>query len=265
MKENFIENYTKIKRWFWYLPIWQRTILTSLIGSTGGAYFLGFVNKYALYYHAFKQGFRIPVEGVEYLDFTVGLMSFIIILSSTLGIVLVHNFLLFFVYHFNGFFDNLNHSLIKLVRNLLKVGFVSSLLLIFLGVYFISLQEDFFVVFGKAIIYPCIIMLFLTASILFSKNVEHQRFFSLGVVVIVVIISTLFLFNQNFYTTFLNRIKFGGRVKLEVEYRKADNTGEVTKGELLIRTNSSIIIERKLTGDFEEIPTIRISKLVFEK
>ncbi len=87
--------YTLLKDWFWALPMWKRTILTSIIGAAGGSSVIGFFNKYALYYHSIVEGFRVPVEGVEYLSLAVTLFSFAIILTSIIGTIIIYNILSF--------------------------------------------------------------------------------------------------------------------------------------------------------------------------
>ncbi len=84
------EYYIYLKTWFWALPVWKRAILSSIIGAIGGSSIIGFFNTYALYYHALCQGFRVPIEGVEYINLAVSLMSFAIIIVSVLGTIILY-------------------------------------------------------------------------------------------------------------------------------------------------------------------------------
>ena len=64
------------------LTRWQKVLLVSITRITGSAIFIGWANSYALYYYAIRNGFRVPLESVEYLGFTVSLISFLIFFTS---------------------------------------------------------------------------------------------------------------------------------------------------------------------------------------
>ncbi|WP_046759353.1 hypothetical protein [Kordia jejudonensis] len=90
---NFVETvknkYEYLKELFWALPVLQRVFLSSIIGAIAGGSIIRFLNTYALYYHAIRQGFRVPVEGVEYINLAISMVSFgIIIVSITCTILL---------------------------------------------------------------------------------------------------------------------------------------------------------------------------------
>lgn len=73
-----------LKDAFYALSFWKRAIISSFLGAVAGSSFLGFINRYALYWYAYTRGCRVPVEGVPYLDLAVSLLSFALLLV-TLG------------------------------------------------------------------------------------------------------------------------------------------------------------------------------------
>ncbi|EDP96524.1 hypothetical protein U8527_10440 [Kordia algicida OT-1] len=105
---NFIQSiknkYESVKIWFWALPVWKRVILSSLIGAVAGGSTIRFLNTYALYYHAIRQGFRVPIEGVEYINLAIGLVSFGIIIVSLLCTVILYLLFKLLAYLFNKWF-----------------------------------------------------------------------------------------------------------------------------------------------------------------
>lgn len=283
--------------------MWKRAILTSIIGATGGSSIIGFFNKYALYYHATVEGFRVPMEGVEYLSLAISLFSFAIILTSILGTILFFNLLIA-----NA---KLGSNIIKLMssksinNNLAAAIFVGQIIfLVGSLVYTIDLSDikyDRLLKLGSAAagflaIIAGVLTIFLKLTIkrkskkldsniqakdlfrtfisfsdkiiennLFEKVLNHSMLKKATLVFVLMCIVglTTLLFNQSVYTQFLNTIKYGGGLAIEVEYRKADNTEDTIEGSLLIRTNSSLTL-RNIKGEIEEIPNERISKIIWQ-
>lgn len=302
------EAYLISQKWFWALPLWKRTILTSIIGALGGSSLIGFINKYALYYHAICQGIRIPVEGVEYLDLAVTLLSFSILLSSIFGTIITYNLLnlasdflvkttvpsgnLKMKRIFNIIYRTIILSLAiklfltaKISETIIKIA--SSIL------SNSSVEAPYFhIASGVSIILlsTIIFYLILTSRTKASKirivkendvpakkelkqkpqdnspkKAQEVKVATLSIVALGIFSISLSLFNQKIYGSFLHKIRYGGKVPIIIEYRKADNTEESISGRLLIRTNKSITVERYKTGNIEEVPSERVSKITFVK
>ena len=267
--------YNQAKIWFWALPVWKRAILSSLVGAFGGSSVIGFFNRYALYYHAVKQNFRVPVEGVEYLDLAVSIMSFAIITISIIGTIAVYSVLNFIADLFTRLIiRDKNKKAATVVKRIIVVlqsilgiaGFLSGGSSLFDSIT--SLLEFDSTASTKQFIYVLIylaipIVIFIVLGVMFAKKESARKQVTLILVLLGIFTITASLFNQTIYKKFLRQIQFGGELPIKVEYRAADNTQAFTSGLLLIRTNKSITIKNK--GNIEEIPNTRISKLIFEQ
>lgn len=277
--------YAFIKKWFWALPMWKRTILTSFIGAFAGSSVIGFLNKYALYYHALKQGFRIPVEGVEYLDLAVSLISFVIILISIIGTIIIYTIV-------DGihkvFFKRISDRRKRLKSMPLDPDFnvyiytwksmypLFLLFIFFFGImlylvfrFKIKMGTPFFPFYSIIIYFFSLTLLFFLVTMLISKEIvvsdSSRKLFTLTLITFSIVVISLSLFSQKLYSNFLATIHYGGRIPVVIEYRKADNTAASARGELLIRTSHSITILNTDTCAHEEIPAERVSKIGFIK
>ena len=267
MIEKIKRQYKFIKEWFWALPMWKRAIITSIIGAVGGSSIIGFFNKYALYYHAICQNFRVPVEGVEYLDLAITLVSFAFILTSIFGSIIVYAIINLIA----DFFAS------RIFNDLKKANKLKKILIYFQAVipalYIVSfLTKASFFDFDNeinldkstAIISIGIILIITTIGLIFSKkNKSKRQVFTLSVVLGGTILIITSLFNQNLYKLFLEKIKYGGEIPINIEYRKADNTETNVDGLLLIRTSKSITIKNLDSKNISEIPIERVSKIIF--
>ncbi|WP_236546617.1 hypothetical protein [Psychromonas sp. L1A2] len=69
-----------------------RYIFLSLLGTLGGATYVGKLSEYATYYYAWSNGFRVPAEGVPYLNLTVFGASFSIIILAIIAFTAIYFF-----------------------------------------------------------------------------------------------------------------------------------------------------------------------------
>jgi hypothetical protein len=260
---NFEKTYKKIKVWFLALNIVPRTIIQSLIGAFAGASVIHFFNTYALYFHAYYQGFRVPVEGVEYLDLAISLVSFIFILIS-LGSSIILYFILkrISTFFYNDWIRRVGDD--KSSQRLNKIfGKLQFIILIGLNIFIIWNG-----VLTEAIPYIIIINFILVILFLgmhFIQKDSSIKTIVLVITLVAIIAFTISLFYQPFYKKFLERIQYGGEISIEIEYRKADNTESNIKGLLLMRTNKGIILKDSISEDQFEIPIERVSKITFLK
>ncbi|GAB5400146.1 MAG: hypothetical protein Aureis2KO_17310 [Aureisphaera sp.] len=282
-----------IKEWFWALPLWKRAIFTSIIGIFGGSSVIGFLNKYALYLHAIRNNFRVPVEGVEYLDLSISLVSAAFLTISVIGTIIIYNLLRLLKYIFSKFRSHRINKVIKSFTKFREVsegmddedlmglrlknlrnsqkkmdfisnlfgsifgGFLTSVLLIIASYY--DNEENLY------LIYLLLISIIPLAIIIprLIKNEVVIKQVTLGIILIAVVGFSSLLFIKPVYNTFLSGIKYGGEILVKIEYRKADNTVGQTEGQLLIRTKNSITIRKSEEQVIEEIPTERISRVLF--
>lgn len=297
------EYYNWAKKWFWTLPIWKRSILSSFFGAISGSIFLSFINRYALYKYAFINEFRIPVEGAEYLDLSVALLSFAVLIISSIGAITIYygvvllskflNVLIKILSWVFGFISkrfkkkekekketNFKGCIKQVVIFIMLIGFLVfySLMEIieFIGVKLfggektvytfepITTEDDFIVnaIFLIATISLTIFLAFIVVDWL--KSEKLKRNFTYFFVGISILILTSSLFYQPFYSGFLSQIKYGGKVPITLEYRKADNTEDLITGELLLRSSEGIIL---VTNDsiIHEVPMERISRILMKK
>ena len=241
--------------WFWALGIWKRVILGSAIGGLTGSAVIGFFNKQALYYHAYYEEFRIPVEGVEYVNLAVSLISFIHIIFSVFGAVTIY-WVLTKVYNlFKDILESNNMSQRK--KNWIATAVVLITALITIPIL------GFF---DRQVIFMSSIFCTLAVTVIFFLRTKQKRKVGATVAVFIgIVFITGFLFYQPFYKGFLRTIKYGGEIPIEIQYRKADNTEVNLKGLLLIRTQKNITIKNEKTLNQEEVPMNRVSKIVFLK
>lgn len=256
--------------WFWTLPVWKRVVFSSIIGAFGGSSIVGFFNKYALYYHAFRQGFRIPVEGVEYVSLAVSLLSFAFIITSIIGTISIYYILNLLAYSFTNIFasaasEELKEKITKRVMVLqIILGGIGSFLGFTVKFWSIEIRKiEMAEVQPSLLAFLTVIFTVLFIGFILKSNDNHRKIFTLSVVFTGVLVITLSLFNQNVYKSFLKSIKYGGEIPVRIEYRKADDTATLISGNLLLKTNSTITLRNLVLGNVEEIPFERVSKITY--
>ena len=257
-------NYEALIKWFWLLPVWKRIILSSLLGSIGGASIIGILSSYSLYFYAFKNEFRIPTEGVEYIHLFIGILSFIIIFSS-ISISMITYYLTLPIGNFlskKGLtkekIATQNTSGISL--NFMIFSYIFIMILVS-SAHFSELPEEMPYLFSDRgylifIIVFSAFLFFLIAVRFFTKE-DNRKYISLISAIVIVLFFLISIFNQNNYKMILFKSKFGGEIPIEIEYRKADNTAALLKGNLLLRTREFLIIKKE--SDIFEIPMERVS------
>lgn len=262
MLEQIKQLYAFIKKWFWALPMWKRTILTSIIGAFAGSSVIGFLNRFALYYYALKQGFRIPVEGVEYLDLSISLVSFVIILISTIGTIFLYSYISKMVSNANFLFKRDSSFFIIEMLILLMTVYLFAFSLKYLGS---DISDETFKIIAFLFFSPILIAI----GVIYFYDVlvieKKRKVITLSIVLFLIAWILISLFNQKIYSSFLATIHYGGRIPVVIEYREADNTAASATGELLIRTSHSVTILNTDTCAHEEIPAERVSKIGFIK
>jgi len=234
---------------------------------------MAFVNSYALYYHAYCSGFRIPVEGVDYIDFAVALLSFGVLFISTLGSLSVLWLLKLIAQLVSSLVPRnrkKQRSLVFAITIAAQVVTGSTYFVKKLGTSTLVLDEiESPIKFTLVLISILATLLVLLRILLLIFGGEPESNYNLrkkiAVMVTIFGIVSLFalLFNQSVYSAFLRNIKYGGDIPVSVEYRKADNTESNVSGMLLIRTKESLTL--RVDSSIHEIPMNRISKIETQK
>ncbi|EAY24058.1 hypothetical protein, partial [Microscilla marina] len=206
--------------------------------------------------HAYYQGFRVPVEGVEYINIVVGLISFIDIIFSIFGSIAIYWLLTKNYNMVKGVLEEDSHRSQK-QKNLRAT------------IILISATMFSCLVFGfseSSIIITNTIFCIIAITVIYFLRTEVKRKIGAMIAVLLgIIIIICSLFYQPLYTNFLRTIKYGGEILIEIQYRKADNTEANLRGKLLIRTQKSITIKNEKTLSQEEVPMNRVSKITFLK
>ncbi|WP_046756626.1 hypothetical protein [Kordia jejudonensis] len=349
----FIKNLIKIKHWYLNESTLVKATISIVLSAIGGSSIFTLINNYALYYHAYRQGFRIPVEGVEYINLAISLLGICLVILSIVG-----SWILFYLlYGLNKFINTILKKKSLYLLSIIFVLAISITISIFLKVeneymnkkrneliniqieynkkedslikgfydeisntnYIPKIEDykikinfskdsathiDFNKYFTKSkslenlahrvfiriklqtqfnenkqaikreiatsqsnisiILFIFVILVSLLAFFgLAFYNKKNLKKLVFAIILIFIISTIVLLFNQNFYKSFLGQIGFGGEIPINVEYKQADDTKAIIKGQLLIRTKYSITLRKINTGLIEEIPNERIYRLEY--
>jgi hypothetical protein len=254
-----------IKR-FLSLPLWKKVIFSSIISAIGSGTIIGFSSRFSLYYYAYKQGIRVPLEGVEYLSVSVGIISSIAFLFTTFGALTIDTIL-----------KLLGSKLMKKIfpdkrtgKENVLTNSVSVFLIIVLFYFFgknipdlIGYNGDLSGFIGLGLLFTkSIAIVLLILIVYFLPPKPGFRYFLTKAVVFVGICGVLITsFNQRTYKSFLEKIKYGGDTQIIIEYRKADNSEDYLTGGLLLKTKKYLIIKSNSPSMITEIPLNRVSKV----
>ncbi|WP_394749457.1 hypothetical protein [Spongiimicrobium salis] len=259
-----------LRNWFWALPMFQRALISSIAGAFFGSTVVGFLNTYALYWHAYRNNFRIPVEGVEYLTLAISIFSFMIMIVGIAVTILVYWGISKVHHVFNPIFkflsfDQQKYSKLKYIFPI-TIIYLTTIIYAVKDLYidfkdYSSFNEAPFKIryyYGAIILY---IGTFLVILSIWLSQLNNK---------LITMISTLFfislvcigIFFEPIYNHFLSSIKYGGKIPIAIEYRAGDNREKIIKGILLLKTEESIIYEKN--QKVEEIPANRVSRIRYE-
>lgn len=277
--------FQSIKRLLSYsLPV--KIILGFLLTALGGASFLGLLSEFAVYNYALVNGFRVPVEGIEYLKPTMTLVSLIILVVALFGFVITYLFakvtaglMLTPEFLLNKFSNKKmmlgNFSTLGNMRDAswMKVG-LFSLFMSFLAGEFLLFVYEYSSLFSLSLSYllkktgielfderyqtalvyvACFIIYFSTFKPTLIKYVA-------GLAATISVIAILMvMFNATLYSEFLNKTGFGGERGI-VLFTKNEQSG--INGKLLIRSKEYYIL--LLEGkDVAEYPISKVERIEY--
>jgi len=87
---------SRLVRWWADAPFVIKILISISASIVTGSAFMAFISTYATYFYAFRNGARIPVEGVPFLTLTVAIMSFCIFtLASVVALIIYATFRFF--------------------------------------------------------------------------------------------------------------------------------------------------------------------------
>jgi len=94
-----------------------------------------------------------------------------------------------------------------------------------------------------------------------GKRETISNYLFIGLILIPIIIVTSTLFNNDTYSSFLAKTKYGGNVPIKVEYSSGTNKATTISGKLSLRTEKYIIVKTK--DNYKEITFSNIVKIEY--
>ena len=239
-----------------------RYIFLSLLGTLGGATYVGKLSEYATYYYAWSNGFRVPAEGVPYLNLTVFGASFSIIILAIIAFTAIYFFgKLIYNYIQN---DIILKGATSILQVLVKDKKKSTVILfciviaLFLSVIVFTLPYlSFVVTISRWIIVPLVFFVtFITLMVLWNR----KTLFILAVVISFsfAVITPSILFNASLYSNLLGALGYGGGINITIESGKKN----YINNKLLLRTSKYFILIKN--NKIIEIPSNKIDRIIYD-
>ncbi|MGR5280585.1 hypothetical protein [Photobacterium damselae] len=236
---------------------WRKLALVSFMGMLGGSTFVAFINKYAVYNYMLAYGARLPLEGVQFLDVAVSVMSFLVVFASLLS--------LFFAYGFMSLLANTLHKIFSyFLMKKRAVSILSKMIASIIAAFissFISIFDFVAQIFGfevtmkndvlpatdiqSLLVYSLIIAVFI--SLLVYKRAI--KYFSICLTIASFVFISVSLFDATKYSTFLNEIQYGGGVPVKVILK---DKSEIN-GNLIISTRDSMILWESESQEYIDV------------
>jgi hypothetical protein len=256
------------------LPPSAQWLLLSVGKAFGGSVILAFAANYATAYFAIRHGFRVPLEGVPYLSFAVGIAGFATFL-------LAMPFFLLFVF----LAQYTRHAI--LVRGLTKrqtriFGYIVAAML---GLLF-ALNMAWFLnaEFARGLLRYFLPPTFPEERVsLVAGGLMAAAFFSLMAMwtvgkgfgwigaqlqawLIVLIVMFCGLFWYDCYGSFLRLIRYGGGIEVTIQGPGPSAAGgekTIYRRKLLWMTESHVVLFDSAMNVIEEIPRSQVSSIVY--
>lgn len=252
------------------LPIFVQWLLLSLLKAFAGSLILAFAANYATAFFAIRHGFRVPLEGVPYLSFAVGIAGFATFLC---GMLLFLPFFLLAQHTRHAIFVGRLSGPQALIFKLVVGGVLCAILVVNAG-WLLDAQfahtslryvlspalpdERISYVAGGllAATFFCLTAMWADGSGLGWIGAQLQAW----LVVLVVMLSALFWYDC--YGSFLRLIRYGGGVEVTVRKSDASSPAEY-RSKLLWMTESHVVLFDSATNIVEEIPRSHIAAIVY--
>ncbi|HCH0949940.1 TPA: hypothetical protein NKP42_004555 [Vibrio parahaemolyticus] len=243
------------------LPI--QIIISSFVVSLGSAGVLGFVSELAAFKYAYVTGFRIPFEGLSYIQFNVSGLSFLFFLSAISVFFLIGYVIKFCLRvgygHLNDQITQDQLQELPLKEYLIKAvpgALISSHFL----VGFMIQMDDWLSLlpwyFEHTIpFYPALIMLYVMRKPKHLKNT--LILFYLASIAFIV----LKLFDNQFYEKLLQHIKYGGGIPVKLYHTCKEGTCLIEGAKLQLRTSEFFILSSD--GVISEVPNSKVDRVKY--
>ncbi|MBM4864716.1 hypothetical protein HYO48_22120 [Vibrio parahaemolyticus] len=241
---------------------WIKLSLLSFMGMLGGTTVVAFINKYAIYNYMLAYGARLPLEGVDFLDVAVSVMSLITVLISLCSVLLIYFLLSYIASVLHKFFSNFSSKaeLLKVLSNVLVSLLAATLSIVTPYINDILLKLDIFestnITISKSVptssFITSVIVFFIIIFLLVYK--PAIKYFAIAFTFCGFSLISVSLFNADKYSNFLNEIKYGGGIPVVA---KLSDDSKVS-GSLIINTKSSLVLWDRATNQYTYVMKSKI-------
>lgn len=280
------------------LPI--KLVVGAILGIIAGPGLIGLISEYATYVYAIRIGIRPPLEGIPYLNATVGVGSLMLVITASALFILVRtivyrlmlritssitdtqNIINIFSFSFKKFFKFKAQTLetLRLTETIKNLNFREILLVslptaIICGllVYSVSLLQA-----------SRVLQLFSEHSV-FSENYALVNGFFCAIVVFIVMLTIwsekaiwwiaslsgvsfyiacfTFMFSLSLYSDFLRLVGYGGGAEVVVTQRVGTSDVMENSYHLLLRTTDSLICIDNSNQQIVEIPINKVQSIKY--
>ena len=236
---------------------WLKLTLVSFMGMLGGSTFIAFINKYAVYNYMLAYGARLPLEGVQFLDVAVSVMSFLVVFASLLSLFFAYGFMSFLANALHKFFSyfSLKRKAVAILSNMIVSVFaavISSLISaldLFAEIFGfeVTVKNDILVPTDIQSIFLFSFVIIGVISLLVYKRAI--KYFSICLTIGSFVFISISLFDANKYSTFLSEIQYGGGVPVKVILK---DKSEIN-GNLIISTRESMILWKSKSQEYVDV------------
>jgi hypothetical protein len=252
------------------LPVLAQWALLSVGKAFGGSLILAFAANYATAYFAIRHGFRVPLEGVPYLAFAVGIagfVAFILAMPLFLMVVLLAQYT--------------RHAILRggLSGSQGRIfGIIAATLLG--GLFLVNLAWFLDADFARGLLRSCLPPTvpddgigLVAGGLMAAAFVSLMAMWTVGrglgwigaqlqAWLLVLVVMFVGLFWYDCYGSFLRLIRYGGGIEVTVR-RSAPSIPAERSGRLLWMTESQIVLFDPETNIVEEIPRTHILAIVY--
>ncbi|MEH0761999.1 hypothetical protein H4F20_20260 [Vibrio sp. 16] len=225
---------------------WLKLALVSFMGMLGGSTFVAFVNKYAIYNYMLAYGARLPLEGVQFLDVAVSVMSFLVVFASLLSLFVAYGLLSFLANTLHKFFSRtklkktsvsiISRFIVSIIAAVISsLISISDFLLKLFGLEVVVKSDTVLLADFNSIIVSSFIIVLVIFLLVYKRAIKY---FSVCLTIASFVFISVSLFDAEKYSTFLGEIQYGGGIPVKVILK---DKSEVN-GNLIINTRESMIL-----------------------
>lgn len=247
------------------LSLFSRSLILLISKSLVASFILGQLTPIATAYYAMSLGFRVPIEGVQYVSAAMATLTFLGFLATGLCMFyfVVNLRQAAFVIRISSYLTKklpwLPASVALPIEQILSareawlVLIASAIICTVLFVYVYSYTTDdpnYILVAAFALICSSIVIVALAVF----ANLASFFQFQVGLSAVVLLVSIVCLFNVGLYGSFLRVIRYGGGIEYEVQLTQS-TTPALVRGFLLIQNDQMVVLMSADKTSVIEIPT----------